>query len=175
MFNREYFISLITWKASLMTRKTGTVVSGVRMPFFAPGDDLVDIVVSKILDLTQIKDNDVIAITESIVAVTQGNFASVDAIAKDVESKFGKDKHIGVVFPILSRNRFAQLLRGIAKGANKITVLLNYPQDEVGNPIMDLTKWNPYNYSPKKDEMQFTGKEFRKKYGEYLHEFTKID
>jgi hypothetical protein len=109
------------------------------------------------------------------VAVSQGNFAHIDAIAGDVESKFGKDRHIGVVFPLLSRNRFAQILRGISRGAKKITVLLNYPQDEVGNPIMDLKKWNPYSHFPNTGEPQFTGREFRDKYGEYVHEFTKID
>jgi hypothetical protein len=156
-----------------MKRRTGTIVTGIRMPFFSQGDDLVDIVVSNILDVTEINDNDVIAITESIVAVTQGNFASVDSIARDVELKFGKDRHIGVVFPIFSRNRFAQLLKGISKGAKKVTVLLNYPQDEVGNPIMDLKRWNPYTMHT--DGPQFTGKEFRKRYGEYFHEFTKLD
>jgi len=158
-----------------MTRRTGTVVSGIRMPFFSPGDNLVDIVVTNILEVSKITDSDIVAITESIVAVTQGNFASVDHIARDVERKFGKNEHVGIVFPIFSRNRFAQILRGISMGAEKITVLLNYPQDEVGNPIMDLKKWNPYNYVPDPKEKQFTGKEFRKKYGEYVHEFTKLD
>ncbi|MDR0198467.1 MAG: coenzyme F420-0:L-glutamate ligase [Methanomassiliicoccaceae archaeon] len=156
-----------------MTRRTGTVVSGIRMPFISRGDDLADMIVSNVLGVSDVTDSDVIAVTESIVAVSQGNFASVDDIAKDVELKFGKDKHIGIVFPILSRNRFAQILRGISKGAKKVTVLLNYPQDEVGNPIMDLKRWNPYNHVP--DAEQYTGKEFRKKYGEYVHEFTKLD
>jgi hypothetical protein len=156
-----------------MTRRTGTIVSGVRMPFIQQGDDLVDLVVSNILEVSEIKDSDVIAVTESILAISQGNFAHLDAIAEDVEQKFGKNKHIGVVFPIMSRNRFAQILRGISKGAKKITVLLNFPQDEVGNPIMDLKKWNPY--SPNDDGSQYTGREFRAKYGEYVHEFTKID
>jgi len=158
-----------------MTRKTGTIVTGVRLPFIAQGDDLVDIVVSNVLGVSEIKESDIIAITESIVAVSQGNFAHIDSISRDIEKKFGKDKHIGVVFPILSRNRFAQILRGISNGAKKVTVLLNYPQDEVGNPIMDLKKWNPYSYSHKEDEREFTGKQFREKYGEYVHEFTKID
>ena len=156
-----------------MTRKTGTVVTGVRLPFISQGDDLVDIVVSSVLDVSKIKESDVVAITESIVAVSQGNFAPITAIGKDVESKFGKDMHIGVVFPILSRNRFAQLLKGISHGAKKITVLLNYPQDEVGNPIMDLKRWNPYSVD--NGQSEYTGKEFRKKYGEYIHEFTGID
>ncbi|MCL1904846.1 MAG: coenzyme F420-0:L-glutamate ligase [Methanomassiliicoccaceae archaeon] len=154
-------------------RRTGTVVSGVRLPFISQGDDLVDIVVSSVLDVGEIKESDVVAVTESIVAISQGNFASLESVGKDVEMKFGKDKHIGVVFPIMSRNRFAQILKGISKGAKKITVLLNYPQDEVGNPIMDLKKWNPYTLSDAKG--QYTGKEFRKKYGEYTHEFTKLD
>ncbi|MDR0309847.1 MAG: coenzyme F420-0:L-glutamate ligase, partial [Candidatus Methanoplasma sp.] len=158
-----------------MTRKTGTVVTGIRAPFISQGDDLVDIVVSSVLDVSEIKDSDVIAVTESIVAVSQGNFVSIDSVAEDIISKFGKDEHIGVVFPILSRNRFAQILKGISKGAKKVTVLLNYPQDEVGNPIMDMKNWNHYSHSPSKDERQFTGREFRAKYGEYIHEFTKID
>jgi len=158
-----------------MTRRTGTVVSGIRMPFIQQGDDLVDLVVSNVLEVSEIKESDVIAVTESILAVSQGNFVHIDDVGEDVKKKFGKDKHIGVVFPILSRNRFAQILKGISKGAGKITVLLNYPQDEVGNPIMDLKKWNPYTYSPDQDQPQFTGKEFRKKYGEYHHEFTNID
>jgi len=155
-------------------RRTGTIVTGVRLPFISQGDDLADIVVSSVLGVSKIKDSDVVAVTESIVAVSQGNFASVESIGEDVESKFGKDKHIGVVFPILSRNRFAQILKGISKGAKKITVLLNYPQDEVGNPIMDLKRWNPYSISDAPGS-QFTGKEFRAKYGEYVHEFTKLD
>jgi len=158
-----------------MTRRTGTVVSGVRMPYIVPGNDLPDLVVTNVLEVSKVKESDVIAVTESIVATTQGNFASIDDIGKDVEAKFGKDAHIGVVFPIISRNRFSQLLKGISKGAKKVTVLLNYPQDEVGNPIMDMTKWDPYDLSVKKGEEQFTGKEFRKKYGEYFHEFTKLD
>ncbi|MCL2712165.1 MAG: coenzyme F420-0:L-glutamate ligase [Methanomassiliicoccaceae archaeon] len=158
-----------------MKRKTGTIVTGIRMPFISQGDDLADIVVTNVLDYTKVKEDDVVAVTESIVAISQGNFAHIDHIGKDVISKFGRDKHIGVVFPILSRNRFAQLLRGISKGAKKLTVLLNYPQDEVGNPIMDLNRWNPYDLLSGEDKMQFTGKEFRKKYGAYVHEFTKID
>ncbi|MCL1984565.1 MAG: coenzyme F420-0:L-glutamate ligase [Methanomassiliicoccaceae archaeon] len=154
-------------------RRTGTVVSGVRLPFISQGDDLVDIVVSNVLEIGKIKESDVVAVTESIVAISQGNIASLDSVGRDVEAKFGKDKHIGVVFPITSRNRFAQILKGISKGAKKITVLLNYPQDEVGNPIMDLKKWNPYTLSDTKE--QYTGKEFREKYGEYTHEFTKLD
>ena len=159
----------------IMKRMTGTTATGIRMPFISRGDDLADIIVSNILNVSKINDNDVVAVTESIVAISQGNFASIDSVAKDVELKFGKDKHIGVVFPILSRNRFAQILRGISKGAKKITVLLNYPQDEVGNPIIDLRKWNHYDHSSNSKGSQFTSKEFRKKYGEYVHEFTKID
>jgi len=158
-----------------MTRRTGTVVTGIRMPFIQQGDDLVDLVVSNVLDVCEIKESDVIAVTESILAVSQGNFAPLEAIGEDVRYKFGDDKHIGVVFPILSRNRFAQILRGISKGAKKITVLLNYPQDEVGNPIMDMKKWNPYTFSTLGEASQYTGKEFRAKFGEYVHEFTKID
>ncbi|MCL2147991.1 MAG: coenzyme F420-0:L-glutamate ligase [Methanomassiliicoccaceae archaeon] len=156
-----------------MKRRTGTVVSGIRLPFISQGDDLVGIVVSSVLGAAEVRDGDVVAVTESIVAISQGNFAHIDSIAEDVESRFGKDRHIGVVFPILSRNRFAQILRGISKGAKKITVLLNYPQDEVGNPIMDLKRWDPYGNGD--GGRLFTGREFREEYGEYVHEFTKID
>ena len=169
----ENFIDNSSVVPYLMKRRTGTIVTGVRLPFISQGDDLADIVVSHVLDVAKIEESDVVAITESIVAISQGNFAPLDSIAKDVELKFGKDRHIGVVFPILSRNRFAQILKGISGGAKKITVLLNYPQDEVGNPIMDLKKWNPYNNDA--GGQQFTGREFREKYGEYVHEFTKID
>ncbi|MCL2786272.1 MAG: coenzyme F420-0:L-glutamate ligase [Methanomassiliicoccaceae archaeon] len=157
-----------------MKRKVGTVVTGVRMPFISQGDDLADLVVSNILGVCEIREDDVVAVTESIVAISQGNLAHIDSIADDVISKFGKDSHIGVVFPILSRNRFAQILRGISKGAKKITVLLNYPQDEVGNPVMDMRGWNPYDHTTA-DSEQFTGKEFRDRYGKYVHEFTNLD
>ena len=116
-----------------MERTVGTVVRGLRAPIIKQGDDLVKIVEECILAASkaekfEIRDRDIVALTESIVARAQGNYASIDAIAKDVRSKFGDDT-IGVIFPILSRNRFAVCLRGIAKGAKKIVLMLSYPQD----------------------------------------------
>ena len=123
-----------------MSRFVGTTSRGIRLPIVKQGDDLTKIVVDSVLQASEnepfaINDRDVIAITESIVARTQGNYASVDAIAKDVHDKFGGGT-IGVIFPILSRNRFAILLKGMARGVDKIVLMLSYPSDEVGNALL---------------------------------------
>ena len=120
-----------------MARMVGTVVRGVRTPIINKGDSLIEIVVDSIEKVAEcegffIQDRDVVAITESVVARAQGNYATIDHISKDVKTKFGDDT-IGVIFPILSRNRFSTCLRGIAKGAKKIVLMLSYPADEVGN------------------------------------------
>ena len=125
-----------------MSRMIGTVSMGIRAPIIRSGDDLVEIVTGSILEamkedgLTP-RDRDVVAMTEAIVARAQGNYASVDNIADDVRAKLGGET-VGVIFPILSRNRFAICLRGIAKGAKKIVLMLSYPSDEVGNHLIDL-------------------------------------
>ena len=120
-----------------MERKVGTVSRGIRGPIIREGDDLAKIVVRSVLEAAEsegyaLRDRDVVAVTESVVARAQGNYASVDAIAADVRAKLGGDT-IGVIFPILSRNRFAICLRGIARGVKKIVLMLSYPSDEVGN------------------------------------------
>lgn len=125
-----------------MTRATGTVSRGVRAPIIREGDDLAGIVVDSVLEASQsegfdLNDRDVVGITEAVVARAQGNYASVDAIAKDVKAKF-PDGEFGVIFPIMSRNRFAICLRGIARGAKKLTIMMSYPSDEVGNHLVDL-------------------------------------
>ena len=125
-----------------MERKVGTVSRGIRCPIIRQGDDLANIVVTSVLEAAeqegfQLRDQDVIAVTESIVARAQGNYVSVDDIAADVRAKFGTGA-IGVILPILSRNRFAICLRGIAKGADKIVLMLSYPSDEVGNGLVTL-------------------------------------
>ena len=127
------------WGENHMERKVGTVSRGIRCPIIRQGDNLTDIVVNSVLEAAgsegfQIRDRDVIAITESIVARAQGNYAPVDAIAKGCERKTWRET-VGVIFPILSRNRFAICLRGIAKGVKKVVLMLSYPSDEVGNRI----------------------------------------
>ena len=125
-----------------MERKVGTVSRGIRGPIIREGDDLAKIVVRSVLEAAEsegyaLRDRDVVAVTESVVARAQGNYASVDAIAADVRAKLGGDT-IGVIFPIMSRNRFAICLRGIARGVKKIVLMLSYPSDEVGNELVSL-------------------------------------
>ena len=126
----------------VLERVVGTVVRGLRCPIIKEGDRIEDIVVESVLKASEsegftINDKDIVTVTESVVARAQGNYASIDNIATDVKSKFGDDT-IGVIFPILSRNRFAICLRGIAKAAKKIVLMLSYPSDEVGNHLVDL-------------------------------------
>lgn len=123
-----------------MTRNVGTVARGVRCPIIRQGDNLSEIIVDSVIEASKtdgfdLGDRDVIGITESIVARSQGNYASVDAIGKDVEAKFGGET-IGIIFPILSRNRFAICLKGMAMGAKKVVLMLSYPRDEVGNQLL---------------------------------------
>ena len=135
-----------------MERKIGTVSRGVRCPIIREGDDIAGIVVTSVIDAAEsenfeLRDKDVVAITESVVARSQGNYASVEAIAKDVKAKLGGET-IGVIFPILSRNRFAICLRGIAMGAKKIVLMLNYPSDEVGNALISIDQLDEAGINP---------------------------
>ena len=160
-----------------MERKVGTVSRGVRAPIIREGDDLAGIVVNAVLEAAksegyELRDRDVIAVTESVVARAQGNYASVDAIAKDVKAKLGGET-IGVIFPILSRNRFAICLRGIARGAKKIVLMLNYPSDEVGNELVSLDKLDEAGINPYSDVL--TLERYRALFGENLHPFTQVD
>ena len=160
-----------------MERKVGTVSRGIRAPIIREGDDLCKIVVESVLDAAQsegyaLRDRDVIAVTESIVARAQGNYASVDAIAQDVRTKLG-GQTIGVIFPILSRNRFAICLRGIARGAKKIVLMLSYPSDEVGNELVSLDKLDEAGVNPFSDVL--TLEKYRELFGENRHPFTLVD
>ncbi|MFV0379790.1 MAG: coenzyme F420-0:L-glutamate ligase [Anaerorhabdus sp.] len=160
-----------------MTRKVGTVSMGIRCPIISANDDLVKIVVDSVLEASsnegfKIRDKDVIAITESVVARSQGNYVSVDDIAEDIKSKFNDDT-VGVIFPILSRNRFSTLLKGIAKGANKIILMLSYPSDEVGNELVSLDKLDDANINPYTDVL--TLEEYRYHFKDNKHEFTGVD
>ncbi|WP_075526499.1 coenzyme F420-0:L-glutamate ligase [Sporosarcina ureilytica] len=160
-----------------MERVVGTVARGLRCPIINEGDHIEEIVVDSVLKASeveglQVNDRDIVAITESIVARAQGNYATIDHIAKDIEAKFGDDT-IGVIFPILSRNRFGNCLRGIAKGAKKIVIMLSYPSDEVGNHLVDLDKLDEKGINPWVDVL--TEKEFRELFGVNKHAFTGID
>jgi F420-0:gamma-glutamyl ligase len=160
-----------------LERVVGTVVRGLRCPIINQGDNIEEIVVNSVLKASevegfQINDKDIVTVTESVVARAQGNYASIDHIAKDVRSKFGEET-IGVIFPILSRNRFAICLRGIAKGAKKIVLMLNYPSDEVGNHLVDLDMLDEKGVNPWTDVL--TEKEFRDLFGYQKHPFTGID
>ena len=158
-------------------RRVGTVSRGIRCPIIREGDDLAKIVTESVLLAAEsegfsLRDKDVISITESIVARSQGNYASVDAIAKDVRNKLGGGT-VGVIFPILSRNRFAICLRGIAKGAKKIVLMLSYPSDEVGNELVSLDKLDEAGVNPYSDVLSLA--RYRELFGENKHEFTGID
>lgn len=158
-------------------RRVGTVSRGIRCPIIREGDNLADIVATSVLEAAEIegfvlRDRDVISITESIVARAQGNYASVDDLAADVRAKLGGDT-IGVIFPILSRNRFAICLKGIARGAKKIVLMLSYPSDEVGNELVSLDKIDEAGVNPYSDVL--TLEKYRELFGVNKHEFTGID
>ncbi len=158
-------------------RRVGTVSRGIRCPIIREGDNLAEIVATSVLEAAEIegfelRDRDVISITESIVARSQGNYASVENIAKDVKAKLGGGT-IGVIFPILSRNRFAICLRGIASGAKKIVLMLSYPSDEVGNELVSIDKLDEAGINPYSDVL--TLEKYRELFGENKHEFTGVD
>jgi len=160
-----------------MERKVGTISRGIRCPIIREGDNLVKIVTDSVLEAAEsegfaLRDRDVIAVTESVVARSQGNYASIDDIAEDVKAKLGGGT-IGVIFPILSRNRFAICLRGIAKGAEKIVLMLSYPSDEVGNELVSLDKLDDAGINPYSDLL--TLEKYRELFGENKHPFTGVD
>ena len=160
-----------------MERKVGTISRGIRCPIIREGDDLVEITVNSVLEAAasegyEIRNRDVVALTESIVARAQGNYASVDAIATDVRAKLGGET-VGVIFPILSRNRFAICLRGIARGCKKVVLMLSYPSDEVGNELVSLDKLDEAKVNPYSDVL--TLERYRALFGENLHPFTLVD
>lgn len=160
-----------------MERIVGTVVRGLRCPIIKEGDRIENIVVESVLKASEsegftINDKDIVTVTESVVARAQGNYASIDNIATDVKSKFGDDT-IGVIFPILSRNRFAICLRGIAKAAKKIVLMLSYPSDEVGNHLVDLDMLDDKGVNPWTDVL--TEQDFRNLFGYNKHPFTGVD
>ena len=160
-----------------MERTVGTVVRGLRAPIIKEGDDIVEIVVDTLLNASEkegfeIQDRDIITLTESIVARAQGNFASIDDIATDVKNQFGEDT-VGVLFPILSRNRFMNLLKGLARGAKKVVIQLSYPADEVGNHLITRDQLDESGINPWTDTL--TEEEFEQHFGKTSHPFTGVD
>ena len=160
-----------------MSRMIGTISRGVRAPIIRQGDDIVEIVTSCILEASEdagfaFNDRDIVAMTEAVVARAQGNYASVDNIATDVRAKLGGGT-VGVIFPILSRNRFAICLRGIAKGAKKIVLMLSYPSDEVGNHLISIDKLDEKGVDPYRDVLTLA--QYRELFGYEKHTFTGVD
>ena len=160
-----------------MERLVGTVSRGIRAPIIRQGDDLANIVVDSVLAAANsegfsLRDRDVIAVTEAVVARSQGNYASVENIAQDVKEKFGGGT-LGVIFPIMSRNRFAICLKGIAAGCEKVVLMLSYPSDEVGNELVSLDKLDAAGINPYSDVL--TLEKYRELFGENRHPFTLID
>ena len=160
-----------------MERKVGTVSRGIRCPIIREGDNLIDIVVNSVIEASvsegfELRNRDVVGITESIVARSQGNYATINAIAKDVKTKLGGET-VGVIFPILSRNRFAIVLKGIARGAKKIVLMLNYPSDEVGNALLSYDQLDEAGVNPYSDVLSL--EKYREIFGDNVHEFTGVD
>ncbi|MEE1126994.1 MAG: coenzyme F420-0:L-glutamate ligase, partial [Acutalibacteraceae bacterium] len=158
-------------------RRVGTVSRGIRCPIIREGDNLAKIVTDSVIEAAksdgfELRDRDVISVTESIVARAQGNYASVKDIAADVRKKLGGET-IGVIFPILSRNRFAICLRGIAMGAKKVVLMLSYPSDEVGNELVSLDKLDEAGVNPYSDVLSL--ERYRELFGKNVHEFTGVD
>ncbi|WP_343769382.1 coenzyme F420-0:L-glutamate ligase [Oceanobacillus oncorhynchi] len=160
-----------------MERVVGTIARGLRCPIINTGDNIEEIVADSVLKAAEvegftIQNKDVVTVTESVVARAQGNYATIDHIANDIQTKFGEDT-IGVIFPILSRNRFSTCLSGIAKGAKKIVLMLSYPADEVGNHLVDLDTLDEKGINPWTDVL--TEKQFREHFGYNKHTFTGVD
>ena len=160
-----------------MARNVGTVSRGIRCPIIREGDDIGKIVVDSVLtaaetDGFEMRDRDIVCVTESVVARAQGNYASIDAIAADVKAKLGGET-VGVIFPILSRNRFAICLKGIAKGAKKVVLMLSYPSDEVGNALITMDQVDEAGINPYSDVLDLA--KYRELFGENKHQFTGVD
>ncbi len=160
-----------------MQRRTGTISRGIRCPIIREGDDLAKIVCDSVVEAAEcdgfeLREKDVVAVTESILARSQGNYASVEAIAKDVKAKLGGGT-VGVIFPILSRNRFAICLKGIAMGCKKIVLMLSYPSDEVGNHLLTYDQLDEAGVNPYSDVLSL--EKYRELFGENKHEFTGVD
>ena len=157
-------------------RCVGTVVRGIRTPIIKENDDLVNIVIDSLMNAKknenfEFRDKDIVAITVAVVGISEGNYVTVDDIAEDIKNKF-PNKKIGLVYPILSRNRFSMILKGIARAMDKITILLSFPSDEVGNGILDEETLENSNFSL---SSVITEEQYKKYFGNYIHPFTGIN
>lgn len=164
-------------RRDIVERVVGTVVRGLRGPIINTGDNIEEIVVNTVLNAAEvegfsIEERDIVTITESVVARAQGNYATIDDIATDIKAKFGEER-VGVIFPILSRNRFSNLLRGIARGTKNIVLMLSYPADEVGNHLVDIDELDVKGINPWTDVLSEA--DFRKHFGNKKHPFTGVD
>lgn len=158
-------------------RSVGTVVRGIRTPIIKDGMDLSDVVVDSLIEASknegfEFHDKDIVGITEAVAAISDNNYVSVDVVASDIKEKF-ENGHIGVIFPILSRNRFSLILKSIARGANKITMLLSYPSDEVGNHLFEASELDKYGINP--NITVLSEEEYEEKFGNIVHPFTGIN
>ena len=161
-----------------MERRLGTVVRGIRCPIIRDGDDISQIALDSVLlaakdEKFEIKDRDIVCITESVVARSQGNYVNINDVAEDIKNKFGEGCTIGVIFPILSRNRFAIILKGFARACKKIILMLSYPSDEVGNALLTYDQLDEKNINPYSDILDL--KKYRELFGKTVHEFTGVD
>ena len=159
-------------------RDVGTIVRGIRTPIIKEGDDLATIVCDSVIRASKsehfdFEDRDVIAITEAVVGISEGNFATLDQIAKDIKNKMDNPEHLGIVFPILSRNRFAVLLSAMARATKKITLLSSYPSDEVGNDILYKSDLRKYGVNASSDVI--TEEEYKEKFAHFKHMFTGVN
>ena len=158
-------------------RTVGTVVRGIRTPIIKEHDDLENIVVDALLmardnEGFEFKDKDVVAITEAVVGISEGNYATVDNIAEDIKNKFNNPEELGIVYPILSRNRFSIILKAIARSTKKLYVLLSFPSDEVGNGILDEDKLDNSDFNL---GSVISEEDYRKNFGDWIHPFTGIN
>ena len=161
-----------------MERRVGTISRGIRCPIIREGDDLVKITLDNVLSAAkennfEIRDRDIVCITESIVGRSQGNYVTIDHIAEDIKQKFGENSTIGIIFPILSRNRFAIILKGFARACKKIFLMLSYPSDEVGNALLTYDQLDEKNINPYSDILD--EKKYHELFGNPVHEFTGVD
>ena len=161
-----------------MERRVGTISRGIRCPIIRDGDDVAQIVLDSLLlaaksENFEIRDRDIVCITESIVARSQGNYVTIDQVAEDIKQKFGENATVGVIFPILSRNRFAMILKGFARACKKIFLMLSYPSDEVGNALLTYDQLDEKKINPYSDILDL--KKYTELFGKTVHEFTGVD
>lgn len=176
LFSRKYSVIILVESRDIFMRNVGTVVRGIRTPIIKEHDDLASIVVDSLMEASksegfEFRDRDVVAITEAVVGISEGNYVTVDEIAEDLRTKF-PSKDIGIVFPILSRNRFSMILKGIARAMDKVTILLSFPSDEVGNGILDEDTLDKSKFDL---GSIISEEDYKREFGSFIHPFTGIN